>query len=59
LVREIEALGSAEEAALWAQRKLAAKNRLSVPDAKAVEEAFAAKLTLVSTQTKSSPGRKG
>jgi hypothetical protein len=59
LLREIEALGSAEEAALWAQRKLAAKNRLSVPDAKAVEEAFAAKLTLVSIQNpKARPAEK-
>ena len=51
LLREIEALNSAEEAALWAQRKLAAKNQLSALDAKAVEEAFAVKLTLISTQT--------
>jgi len=51
LLREIEALGSAEEATLWAQQKLAAKNRLFAPDAKAVEEAFAVKLTLISTQT--------
>ena len=51
LLREIDALSSAEEAALWAQRKLAAKNQLSAPDAKAVEEAFAVKLTRVSTQT--------
>src|SRR5262249_24137839 len=51
LLREIEVLGSAEEAALWAQRKLAAKKQLSAPDAKAVEEAFAVKLTLVSTES--------
>jgi hypothetical protein len=51
LFREIEALGSAEEAALWAQQKIAAKNQLSAPDAKAVEKAFAVKLTLISTQT--------
>src|SRR5262249_6619652 len=44
------ALGSAEEAALWAQQKLAAKNQLSAADAKVVEEAFAVKLTLVSTE---------
>ena len=36
---------------MWAQQKLAAKNRLFAPDAKAVEEAFAVKLTLISTQT--------
>ena len=51
LLREIEALSSAEAAALWAKRKLAAKNQLSAPDAKAVEEAFAVKLTLVSTES--------
>jgi hypothetical protein len=51
LLREIEALSSAERAALWAQRRLAAKNQLSAPDAKAVEQAFAVKLTLISTQT--------
>jgi hypothetical protein len=51
LLREIEAFSSAEEAALWAQQKLAAKNQLSAPDAKAVEEAFAVKLTLVSTES--------
>src|SRR5262249_18038968 len=51
LFREIEALGSPEEAALWAQRKIAAKNQLSAADAEAVEEAFAVKLTLISTQS--------
>src|SRR5215471_8662466 len=36
LLREIANLSSAEAAALWAKRKLAAKNQLSAPDAKAV-----------------------
>src|SRR5262249_3581004 len=57
LLREIEALSAAEEAALWAQRKLAAKNQLSAADAKAVEEAFAVKLTLISQE--SPKGRAG
>jgi ERF superfamily len=51
LFREIEALSSAEEAALWAQRRLAAKNQLSAPDAKAVEDAFAVKLTMISIKS--------
>jgi hypothetical protein len=50
LLREIEVLSSAEEAALWAQRKLAAKNQLSAADAKQVEESFVVKLTLISAQ---------
>jgi hypothetical protein len=44
LLREIEELGSAENAALWAQRKLAAKNKLCASDAERVEEAFKARL---------------
>ena len=59
LLREIEAFNSAEAAALWARRKLAAKNQLSAADAKAVEEAFAAKLILISTQSPKTPADKG
>jgi ERF superfamily len=44
LLREVEGLGSAEDAALWAQRKLAAKNKLGAIDAERVEEAFNARL---------------
>jgi hypothetical protein len=51
LLREIEALSSADEAALWAQRKLPAKNQLSASDAKQVEEAFAARLSLIPAQS--------
>jgi hypothetical protein len=47
LLRQIEGLSSADEAALWAQRRLAAKNQLSAADAQQVEEAFAAKLRVV------------
>ena len=47
LLSEIEGLGSADDAALWVQRRLAAKNQLSVADAQQVEKAFAAKLRLV------------
>ena len=47
LLREIECLGAAEDAALWAQRRLVAKNQLSATDAQRVEEAFAAKLASI------------
>jgi hypothetical protein len=44
LLRQIEGLNSTDEAALWAQRRLVAKNQLSTADARQVEKAFAAKL---------------
>jgi hypothetical protein len=50
LLREIEDLCAADEAALWAQRRLPAKNRLSATDAQQVEEAFAAKLAVTQVQ---------
>jgi hypothetical protein len=50
LLREIWDLGAADDAALWAQRRLPAKNQLSAVDAKQVEEAFAAKLAVVQAQ---------
>jgi hypothetical protein len=51
LLREIECLGAADDAALWAQRRLPAKNQLSATDAQQVEEAFAAKLTVIQAQS--------
>ncbi len=51
LLREIESLGSADDAALWAQRKLVAKNQLSDAEARQVEEAFANKLAMTAVQT--------
>jgi hypothetical protein len=44
LLREIDGLSTADEAALWAQRRLVAKNQLSAADAQQIEEAFATKL---------------
>jgi ERF superfamily len=44
LLREIDGLSSADDAALWAHRRLVAKNQLSAADAQQVEEAFATKL---------------
>jgi hypothetical protein len=40
LLRQIEELNSADEAAAWAHHGLAAKNQLSTADARQVEEAF-------------------
>jgi hypothetical protein len=51
LLHEVEDLGTGKDAALWAQRRLAAKNQLSVADAQQVEKAFAAKLRLVQAQS--------
>jgi hypothetical protein len=47
LLREIEELSSANDAALWAQQKLAAKNTLSATDAEHVEAAFRTRLTTI------------
>jgi hypothetical protein len=47
LLREIEGLSSTDEAALWAQRRLVAKNQLSAADARQVEEVFATKLGVI------------
>src|SRR5262249_35988743 len=44
LLREIESLDSADQAALWAQRRLAAKNQLSAANARKVEEAFSVRV---------------
>jgi hypothetical protein len=51
LLREIEDLSAPDEAALWAHRMLPAKNQLSAADAQQVEEAFAAKLTVIQPQS--------
>jgi hypothetical protein len=47
LLRQIEGLSSADQAALWAQRRLTAKNQLSAADARQVEKAFATKLEVI------------
>jgi hypothetical protein len=47
LLREIDGLSSTDEAALWAQRRLLAKNQLCEADAQKVEEAFAARLGVI------------
>ena len=44
LLRQIERLAAVDDAAVWAQGKLAAKNKLSAADAQSVEEAFKARV---------------
>ena len=51
LLREIEDLDVADNAALWAQRRLVAKNQLSAADAKEVEKTFATKLAMIPEQS--------
>src|SRR6516165_7886084 len=51
LLSEIEGLSATDDAALWAQRRLPAKNQLSATDAQQVEEAFAAKLAVIQAQS--------
>jgi len=51
LLREIEDLSAADDAALWARRRLRAKNQLCAADARQLEEAFAAKLILIPRQS--------
>jgi hypothetical protein len=51
LLREIEYLGAADDAALWAQRRLPAKDQLSATDAQQVEDAFAGKLAVIQAQS--------
>jgi hypothetical protein len=48
LLEELAAIGSADEAAVWAQRNLPAKNALTAVDAKIVEERFQARLSTIS-----------
>ena len=56
LLREIDGLSSADEAALWAQRRLVAKNQLSAADAQQVEEAFATKLGFIPAENAKAGG---
>jgi hypothetical protein len=51
LLRDMENLNSAQDAAVWARRILPAKNTLHEADARQVEEAFEAKLTAINGQS--------
>src|SRR5262249_45645607 len=44
MLGELNAIGSEEEAAKWAHRRLSEKNKLNAADAKHIEEAFRTKL---------------
>jgi ERF superfamily len=48
LLDQLVAIGSADEAAIWAQRNLPAKNTLTAIDAKIVEERFQDRLSTIS-----------
>jgi hypothetical protein len=50
LLRQIDRLSAADDAALWAQQNLAAKNKLAAADARCVEEAFAARLACLASE---------
>ncbi|MGA7229508.1 MAG: ERF family protein, partial [Xanthobacteraceae bacterium] len=50
LLREIEALGSNDDAALWSQRRIGGKNTLIATDAASVEQAFRARLAMFGTE---------
>jgi hypothetical protein len=50
LLCQIDRLGAADDAALWAQRNLAAKNKLAAADASCVEETFAARLASIASE---------
>ena len=50
LLHEIQGLSATDDAALWAHRRLVAKNQLSAADAQQVEEAFATKLASIPPQ---------
>ena len=51
LLREIEELSAPDDAALWAQRRLPAKNQLSATDARHVEDVFAGKVAVIQAQS--------
>jgi hypothetical protein len=51
LVAELADFGSVDDAAIWAQRSLSEKNKLTDEDARSVEAAFQAKLTNLAART--------
>jgi hypothetical protein len=54
-IAELNQLGSGDEAATWAHRCLAEKNRLVTADAQRVEDAFGARLAAFATQATEPP----
>ena len=55
LLAELSALGTGDEMALWAHRRLAEKNGLTAADAERVEEAFRARLVTLATVAADAP----
>jgi hypothetical protein len=49
LLTELRDLASGDDAAIWAHRSLAEKNKLMAPDAQGVEQAFQARLVTLAT----------
>jgi hypothetical protein len=47
LIAELDGIGSAEEAAIWAHRVIGTKNSLAAADAEHVEQAFQVRLTTI------------
>ncbi len=58
LAAELEAIGSAEEAATWAHRVIGTKARLVAADAKRIESAFQERLARFDSVNSSQPPRK-
>ena len=58
LLLEFGSLASGDDAALWAHRSLSEKNKLTAADAQQVEEAFEARLTVL-TAAEPSPTSSG
>ena len=52
MLHEIEAFVSGDNAAIWAQRRLAAKNKLCALDAECVEQAFKTRIARLETLLK-------
>jgi hypothetical protein len=55
LLEQLDGINSADDAAAWAHRNLAAKNSLTAADAKLVEERFRAKLSNIKISEEEAP----
>jgi hypothetical protein len=59
LIAELGELASGDDAAIWAHRSLAEKNKLTAADAQSVEESFQARLASFATTESDKPQRAG
>jgi hypothetical protein len=55
LLAELDNLGSADDAAMWAHRSIGDKNKLTAPDAQRVEEAFQTRLATLAAPPADKP----